>query len=1386
VNRVRNLRAVLLSVLVATGMLVAPGVSTPAAAVPPFCAFVTPNRTDGTLRCTGQVMKFVGVNVRDLVFLDDVMAQERARLANPPRTSPNATDIRDGQRDLYHQLEAAAGMKADVMRVFLARDDYGPTNFPGTTSVTIGGVATQVPNGFIAMGNKLAALFAFADVGHPALNDSGSNRYDNPPALGMKFQVSFTDSLIGPRPVNYVLEQDRPMYTKPSGDLRLLEYEWFTPEPAGQNTRLNYEDHYLPFVRYIVHRFSADHHVFGWQLGNEFKTANADTLVDFSRRMVREVKALDTNHMLTLGLLSVFHAIFRFDPPPAQVPFPDYGSYANEQAILNALFLGPDPLDLGYFHAYNNDWAPTYDPNFSVLQASVLAAGANQVTNAVHEIAWYKANNIPYILGEFGMNGGQQSPSACTERNNYDFGDPTYSWFKGGTWGGVQLPNIQYDRSPAIKPILDKFFGSESLDGLLQWGFEAGAFPVPGGDICKGMNDYYALSSNTGNGFKDWYTIEPLYRCRNEAFDGISSESCRFLAEFVDSANPADPPRFVRYDGYGVDEPGRFHRIWVPGSPDLNGIGADEVFSVRWTGSITIPTTGRYQFWSAASGPVRMDLNGTTIINGGPFSGTAPTAPIFLAAGEHNVTITYQAMFGIMPGTTTRGTWLDLYWAELACPGSAGCVSQYPYGITSVATTPADVDGTVDLPLLFDGITEHPNYGIISFSPGPIGVTMAFGSSVTLDGFMTAIGGETGFPDGYSWRVEADPEGDGTFVTVVPEQRSDAELVHIPFPSAVTARAFRIVHERFTGDGVEHLREIMPMFVGTGPTGVLGGLVHVDSATPGNVVAGALVQICPTGGACRVDVTDASGRYLVSVPAGQYTVTAFPPAGASLFQGQVGPVTVVANASNAAPPVILRSPTPPPAGTTISSVDTTPAGIPVVFWAEPLTLTTQGCAGADASYQIFDGATIIRSGTMTESPAGTYRATIAPLQPNHGLARVRIVLDCPTGPTTATLFDIYIDPSGLVRTVAGDPVAGATVTLYRSDTPDGPFTLVPHGSALMSPKNRANPDTTDAEGHFGWDVVAGFYKVRAERAGCRAPDDPDRAYVESAVLTIPPPVTDLDLRLDCPVDGTPPTTAAEVVPAANTDGWHRTDPGVRLTATDEPGGSGLAALSFEASGAMVVARTQVPATVVLVPVTAEGVTVVTYGATDLAGNAAIPGTVTVRVDRTAPTVDITVPAPGVSYPHAGSLALAATVTDALSGVASASATLDGQPVDPAGSVDLLTLSLGTHTLTVTATDRAGNQVIATRSFTVVATTASLVAATQQACQRGWITQPLTCTTLRSAAQATQLLAQAGQLAAARMTLGLYLTTLDLERGRSITEEGYQVLRADALAVRATL
>ena len=88
-------------------------------------------------------------------------------------------------------------------------------------------------------------------------------------------------------------------------------------------------------------------------------------------------------------------------------------------------------------------------------------------------------------------------------------------------------------------------------------------------------------------------------------------------------------------------------------------------------------------------------------------------------------------------------------------------------------------------------------------------------------------------------------------------------------------------------------------------------------------------------------------------------------------------------------------------------------------------------------------------------------------------------------------FGIYIDPSGVVRDMAGTRSRARTVTLFRSASAAGPFFPVPDGSAVMSPANRSNPDTsTGSDGRFGWDVVAGFYVVTASRDGCVSAADP--------------------------------------------------------------------------------------------------------------------------------------------------------------------------------------------------------------------------------------------------------------------------------------------------------
>ena len=205
---------------------------------------------------------------------------------------------------------------------------------------------------------------------------------------------------------------------------------------------------------------------------------------------------------------------------------------------------------------------------------------------------------------------------------------------------------------------------------------------------------------------------------------------------------------------------------------------------------------------------------------------------------------------------------------------------------------------------------------------------------------------------------------------------------------------------------------------------------------------------------------------------------------------------------------------------TTPTFGTVSSGVPTALWTDPLTLTTNCISGPVTA--TFTLGTYLQSFTVGVGQPVTF----APPVPNHGLASITIAC----GTASSFSFNVYIDPSGVVRDTFGFPVAGATVTLSRSLAGGGPFVVVPQGSAIMSPGNRVNPDQSRPGGGFGWDVTAGFYKVRAEKTGCTAPGG--GGFTETGVLTIPPPVTDLVLVLDCP---TPPADLLALIAGMSLD-----------------------------------------------------------------------------------------------------------------------------------------------------------------------------------------------------------------------------------------------------------
>jgi hypothetical protein len=404
--------------------------------------------------------------------------------------------------------------------------------------------------------------------------------------------------------------------------------------------------------------------------------------------------------------------------------------------------------------------------------------------------------------------------------------------------------------------------------------------------------------------------------------------------------------------------------------------------------------------------------------------------------------------------------------------------------------------------------------------------------------------------------------------------------------------------------------------------GAVSGHVYEGSKT-GPTVAGAPVQVCRRSGSpCRSTVTDGTGLYRVQAPlVGKYRVTAFPPAGSNAVSRTRPTITrVKAEAEKTGQDVVLGAVKPPPPEVSFGGSGVrgkSAEGVPVVHWQEPFVIDyeTDIDNEVEARVEFGDGQVLRVDPQQPVEPSpknpedGIFRFPIQPLFPNHGAARVTIVVHAPRsvveieqeeaeaeeeeaeeeedeeeedeeeeeneeedeepeeeeedeeeeqeeeetedeeeedeeneeeegpgpgpgGPEEETTFPIYIDPSGFVHTVGGAPLGGATVTLFQSQAKSGPFSVVANGSAVMSPMNRVNPDLSEADGHFGWDVIAGFYKVRVEKGGCHAPGDGGRSFVETAVMTIPPPVTNLDLRLECPplVGGPGPNALARPRP----------------------------------------------------------------------------------------------------------------------------------------------------------------------------------------------------------------------------------------------------------------
>jgi len=405
-----------------------------------------------------------------------------------------------------------------------------------------------------------------------------------------------------------------------------------------------------------------------------------------------------------------------------------------------------------------------------------------------------------------------------------------------------------------------------------------------------------------------------------------------------------------------------------------------------------------------------------------------------------------------------------------------------------------------------------------------------------------------------------------------------------------------------------------------------------------------------------VQAVDGDGNVAVSTNKGHYFPAVSPPAPSPAINISLGGATQVDGYYNGPVTATISG----PAGLTYSIDGSTPTPVtgPVAIGgdgAHLLTVTDPAGDTASQVVQIDSQPPVIDTAVSpVPGPTGWVRGgatvSIAAADAGSGLATLsyRESGAQTVGSTTVngSSADIPVSASGttVVTVTATDNVgntASAQVTVNVDATaptvscgsPDGNW----HGSdvsigctASDSQSGLANP--AQASFSLSTNVPVGTETANASTPSASVCDN-------AGNCTTAGPITGNK------VDKKPPTLTTGVS-GTPVNGW--LPPGSVLNASAADGGSGVASITYSATGAQASGPVTVNGSSAAVPLTADGTTTFTVTATDEVGNVSPPQQVTVNVDTAAPTV--TCGSPDGNW-HGSDVSIGCTASDGQSGLA---------------------------------------------------------------------------------------------------------------------------------------
>jgi hypothetical protein len=236
-----------------------------------------------------------------------------------------------------------------------------------------------------------------------------------------------------------------------------------------------------------------------------------------------------------------------------------------------------------------------------------------------------------------------------------------------------------------------------------------------------------------------------------------------------------------------------------------------------------------------------------------------------------------------------------------------------------------------------------------------------------------------------------------------------------------------------------------------------------------------------------------------------------------------------------------------------------------------------------------------------------------------------------------------------------------------------------------------------------------------------------------------------------------PTSVVTINPSPNEFGWINSDATVAISANR------AYSITYSTAGAQPIEKATVKGNAIQFPITQEGVTTVTYSAMNFSGISETPGMLDIRLDKTAPVIQFS---GQPAYTVSQAVYIGCTASDNLSGLAS------NPCAGPLTSQPAYAFEPGSHEVTVTALDKAGNVGSATFSFQVVVNYDGLAELVRQSAAA----DPGAAESLAQKLLNAQEAERRGNTNAEAGMLKAFLNEVDAQSGKKLSVEQAQLLK----------